>query len=574
MNAERLIELYERVADAPDAVKRLRRFVLDLAVRGKLTELNSSDECAANLLQTVQKEKERLIASGEAKSQKQLKPISDALFELPDSWAWSQLGVITSYIQRGKSPKYASSNGKPVISQKCVQWGGLDLDAAKRITEESLETYEVIRFLRQGDLLWNSTGTGTIGRVIRIDTPAEKLVCDSHVTVLRCAIVDSEYIRIWLRSDHVYRHIEGSATGSTNQVELTAQYANNLAVPLPPLAEQHRIVAKVDELMALCDRLEATHNTCEATRDRLTTATLARLTASEIDEQALQSHARFALNTLPALTARPRNVDALRHAIVNFAVRGRLASEENLEGKAIDALRAISSNAEDVISKPRDFFSASDCNPLEPPFEIPSHWTWARFPEIGLFGRGKSKHRPRNDSALFLDGIHPMIQTGDVARSKGLIKTYSYKYNDFGLSQSAKWPKGTLCITIAANIADSGILSFDACFPDSVVGFVLAPEAGHPKYFEYFLRTAKASLLDFAPATAQKNINLKILRSVLIPYPPPPEQTRIVAKVDELMALCDRLEARLQQADDKRARLLEALLAEALAPAADEQTAA
>src|SRR5207248_11617213 len=118
-----------------------------------------------------------------------------------------------------------------------------------------------------------------------------------------------------------------------------------------------------------------------------------------------------------------------------------------------------------------------------------------------------------------------------VARSNGVIKTYTSKYNDRGLAQSKKWPAGTLCITIAANIADSGILDFDACFPDSVVGFIPAEEFPNARYFEYFLRTAKADLLDFAPATAQKNINLEILNAVVIPLPPLAELNRIVAKL-------------------------------------------
>jgi type I restriction enzyme S subunit len=109
-------------------------------------------------------------------------------------------------------------------------------------------------------------------------------------------------------------------------------------------------------------------------------------------------------------------------------------------------------------------------------------------------------------------------------------------------------------------------LSFDACFPDSVVGFVPAPVFENARYFEYFVRTAKANLLEFAPATAQKNINLEILTQVLIPVPPLAEQPRIVAKVDALMALCGRLEASLTTADGTRRRLLDALLAEALAP--------
>src|SRR6202043_2105251 len=105
-------------------------------------------------------------------------------------------------------------NGSLVVSQKCVQWMGLDLTVAKQITLESLVDYEPIRFLRDGDLLWNSTGTGTIGRIIRLSNPPETLVCDSHVTVVRCPLVNSEYVRTWLRSDHVYAVIEDRAAGS------------------------------------------------------------------------------------------------------------------------------------------------------------------------------------------------------------------------------------------------------------------------------------------------------------------------------------------------------------------------
>jgi type I restriction enzyme S subunit len=143
------------------------------------------------------------------------------------------------------------------------------LAAAKQVTIESLAKYEPIRFLRDGDLLWNSTGTGTIGRVIRLSDPPDRLICDSHVTVVRCMEVIPEYIRTRLRTDHVYGMIEERAAGSTNQVELTAQMANNQHVPLPPPAEQRRIVAKVDALMALCDRLEAALTAREATRARL-----------------------------------------------------------------------------------------------------------------------------------------------------------------------------------------------------------------------------------------------------------------------------------------------------------------
>jgi type I restriction enzyme S subunit len=150
----------------------------------------------------------------------------------------------------------------------------LDLNVAKRVTLASLAKYEKERFLRDGDILWNSTGTGTIGRLILLRELADGLVCDSHVTVVRTFGVSPDYVVLWLRSDHVYGGIEERAAGSTNQVELTAQMARSQLVPLPPLAEQHRIVAKVDELMALCDQLEASLTVGESARSRLLEALL------------------------------------------------------------------------------------------------------------------------------------------------------------------------------------------------------------------------------------------------------------------------------------------------------------
>lgn len=259
----------------------------------------------------------------------------------------------------------------------------------------------------------------------------------------------------------------------------------------------------------------------------------------------------------------PDAITRLRRFILDLAVRGKLVPQDPNDEPASELLKRIAKEKARLVkegkAKRQDVLPEADLH--QSPFELPARWAWGRFPELGTLGRGKSKHRPRNDPALFDGGEHLMIQTGDVARSQGVIETYTSKYNDFGLSQSFKWPKGTLCITIAANIADSGILSFDACFPDSVVGFVPSPMFENARYFEYFVRTAKANLLEFAPATAQKNINLEILTQVLIPLPPLAEQHRIVAKVDELMALCDQLEAARQEREARRDRLAAASLA-------------
>ncbi|MGB0211362.1 restriction endonuclease subunit S [Algiphilus sp.] len=575
MKAERLLELYDRISEAPDAVSRLRRFVLDLAVRGKLVAQDPGDESPANLLLKVKEERERAIKEGIAKPRKKLDSISEAPFDLPANWLWTQLGEIALYIQRGKSPKYASSEGIPVISQKCVQWQGLDLDAAKQITWESLETYDATRFLRHDDLLWNSTGTGTIGRVIRVRHPSDSLVCDSHVTVVRLAVIDPEYVRIWLRSDHVYGTIEGSATGSTNQVELTARYANNLPVPLPPLAEQHRIVAKVDELMALCDRLEEQHGTREATRDRLTTAILSRLTAPDNDEQSFRDHARFALDTFPSLTARPDQIKALRQTILDLAVRGKLVNQEPEDESATELFKRLSKAKEEA-------FAAEDLRKRQPVSEsaqelgsvhAPGSWVQAKFDDVLVIVSGVTKGQKLSDHESIEANYMRVanVQRGflDLSVVKKIkVRTtdfvrYRLECGDVLMTEGGDWDKLGRAAVWRGQLSD--------CIHQNHV-FRLRPPSPEllPEWVVLFANSAVGRSF-FAEASKRTtnlaSINMTQLRSCPLPLPPTSEQRRIVAKVDELMALCDRLEANLQQADHKRARLLESLLAEALAPA-------
>ncbi len=178
---------------------------------------------------------------------------------------------------------------------------------------------------------------------------------------------------------------------------------------------------------------------------------------------------------------------------------------------------------------------------------------------LGDLGRGKSKHRPRNDAALFENGKYPFIQTGEVKAAPKHITCYSKMYGDFGLQQSKLWPKGTLCISIAANIAETAFLGIDACFPDSVVGFT-PYEHILPEYVRYFIESQKQRLWAFAPATAQKNINLDTLEKLTIPYCSVEEQEQIVRKIDSKKSVSDSIEktvdTALQQAEALRQSIL------------------
>jgi len=182
------------------------------------------------------------------------------------------------------------------------------------------------------------------------------------------------------------------------------------------------------------------------------------------------------------------------------------------------------------------------------PATNPKGWPIKKLSELGSLDRGKSKHRPRNDPALF-GGPYPFIQTGDVANSGGVIRSFTETYSEMGLAQSKLWPSGTLCITIAANIAKTGILALDACFPDSVVGFTPKPEAT-TRYVQYFLHFLQPYLEKSAPQLAQKNINLEILQDINIPAPPVDIQQEFaerVAEMEGISTLSDRAVTAVEQ---------------------------
>ena len=524
MNVDRLLAHYKRIADAPDAVPRLRRFILDLAVRGKLVAQDPNDEPASiSLVEGKRRRPQREVRSLDVPGWL-VAPVASLL-----QFRYGKGKKASERLDEGPVPVFGS-NGlvgyceTPLTEAPSIIVGRKGSAGALNLCDGPSWTTDVAYFVEVPDYF------------------------------------DLRYLLIGLQMLNLGSLGKGVKPG------LSRADVYDLPLSVPPLAEQHRIVAKVDELMALCDRLEVARSRREATRDRLAASSLARLDAPDPDPMVFRNHAAFALEHLTPLTTCRDQIKALRQTILNLAVRGKLVPQDPNDEAASELLKRVAAHRLKLEksgsikkSKPLPKADTSDA-----PLDLPAGWTWARFPEIGLFGRGKSKHRPRNDPILYTDGKYPFVQTGDVARSGGSIETYSNLYNDLGLAQSAMWPAGTLCITIAANIADSGILSFDACFPDSVVGLTAHDSFEDARFFDYFIRTAKANLQEFAPSTAQKNINLGILVELLIPLPPLTEQHRIVAKVDELMALCDGLETSLATGDDTRCRLLGALLAEAL----------
>lgn len=212
--------------------------------------------------------------------------------------------------------------------------------------------------------------------------------------------------------------------------------------------------------------------------------------------------------------------------------------------EAFDGIATAKANAEKNLQNARALFESH----LQAVFsERGKGWTERTLAEVSKdFGRGKSKHRPRNAPHLF-GGKYPFIQTGDVRNSEHLITEYSQTYSEAGLAQSKLWPKGTLCITIAANIAETGILDFDACFPDSVIGVVVNDDVTSNKFLEYLLQSFKSELQAQGKGSAQDNINLGTFENQRFPFPPLKDQQAIAAKLDCLREETQRLESIYQQ---------------------------
>ena len=256
---------------------RLRKSILQEAIQGRLVPQDPTDEPASVLLERIQEEKLRLLKEGKLKK----KDITDSIifkgddnkyfekigneihcideeipFEIPSTWAWVKLDTICSYIQRGKSPKYSLIKKYPVVAQKCNQWSGFHIEKAQFIEPNSLSSYGEERLLQDGDLMWNSTGLGTLGRmaIYKSDlNPYELAVADSHVTIIRAIknYTIPEYLYCYFSSNTVQSVIEEKADGSTKQKELATATVKNYIVPLPPLDEQQRIIKRVQELFGL-----------------------------------------------------------------------------------------------------------------------------------------------------------------------------------------------------------------------------------------------------------------------------------------------------------------------------------
>lgn len=563
--ADRLLALYDRVASAEDAIPRLRRFVLDLAVRGKLVEQDPSDEPAAELLKRIAKEKARLVKVGGLRASKAAEPaMVQAPFDLPFNWAWAAIGTVFIYDAGDKrDPKELDQSLWLLELEDVEKDTGRLID---RITADQRESQSTKSQFRAGDILYGKLRP-YLNKVLVADEPGYST---TEIVALRPYLpLCSGYCALALRRPDFVEYVTRLGQG-TKMPRLRTEDAVVAPFPLPPLAEQQRIVAKVDELMALCDRLQAARAGREAVRDRLTAATLTRLTAPETDAETFSTHARFALQTLPTLTTRPDQIKTLRQTILNLAVRGKLVAQDPTDEPAAELLKRIAETNSCIqkLKGIRGGKAAEAATGFEALGDVPGTWRRTHLQEIAYQITDGTHLTPR----YTLTG-KPFLSAQNVKPFRFMPDQYRFVSDkDFdGYRANRKPERGDVLLTrVGAGIGEAAVLDsdFEFAFYVSLCLIKVPVDLFLPEYLVIWLNSpegrASSTSRTYGKGASQGNLNLSMIRTFEIPLPPLAEQHRLVAKVNALMALCDQLEASLTTATTTRYRLLEALLHEAL----------
>lgn len=563
MNGERLLALYDRVADAPDAIGRLRRFVLDLAVRGRLVEQDPADEPATNLLKRIAAERARPGNLGRTRRKNAVCPqMAPPPFVLPRTWCWVSLGAVFQYDAGTKCHPKALDSSVWLLELQDIEKGtGRLLNRVRTSDRGSKSTKS--RF-SPGDILYGKLRP-YLNKVLVADQTGYST---TEIVAIRPYLqLSSEYCALALRRPDFVDYVTRLGQG-TKMPRLRTKDAVVAPFPLPPLAEQRRIVAKVDELMAVCDRLEETRTVRGDTRDRLTKASYARLSDTDTDGSTFRSHARFVVDALPALTARADQVKQLRQMILNLAVRGKLVEQDSADEPATALLSRIA-EAKATLVVAGKFKTLSGDLPAGHstfPFEIPASWTWCYLDDLAAIARGGS---PRPIKAYLTsdpDGI-PWIKIGDSVRGTIYISHTKQRIRREGLSKSRLVFPGDLLLSNSMSFGHPYITRIEGCIHDGWL-VIRTPETLVDKlYLHTLFRSdhAKRVFSEMASGAVVKNLNADKARQLSVPLPPLAEQRRIVAKVDQLMVLCDGIEAGLAGAAGTRSRFLESLLQDTLA---------
>ena len=514
--------------------QQLKNSILQMAVQGKLVPQDPNDEPASVLLARIRKEKEELIKAGKIKKEK--KPsyifrgadnlpyekvgknepvcIADEVpFEIPESWEWARLKDLTiKEIKRGKSPKYADDGSVYVFAQKCnVKLGGIDVSLAKFLDMRIFDKYPVEEYMADGDIIINSTGNGTLGR-IGIFRDSDRIndfviVPDSHVTIIR---IGNQMIKDYLFFALKYHqpYLEKLGEGSTNQTELRPSTVTELLIPVPPIGEQKRIVAKLLEVLPMAD-------------------------VYGIKEKSLQDYNK----DFPV---------QLKKSILQEAVQGKLVPQDPTDEPASILLEHIRAEKKKLIDEGKikkdkhesvifrrdnSHYEKLDgierCIDDEIPFDLPESWEWVRF--FSVVDIATNLVRPEE----YADYIH--IAPDNIEKATGTLFECHTVQQDKVVSPNHLFYKGQIIYSkIRPLLRKAVIAPFDGLCSADMYPLNTAINR------KYLLRYMLSDAFNLQVATAMSSrvkmpkINQDELSKILIPIPPMQEQERIVSKIEEL----------------------------------------
>ena len=538
-------------------IKKLRELILELAVRGLLVPQDPNDEPASELLKKIAAEKAKLLKEGRIKKGKPLPSIAGGSKQLPPGWSWTCMAALGEISPRNeaKDDVIASFVPMPLISTRfdgrhdheSTIWAEIkkgythfaDGDVAIAKITPCFENSKAAIFSG----LHNGIGAGTT---------------ELHVVRPIGDFVSRSYLLLYLKSPPFLRVGETKMTGSAGQKRVPTEFFSFNPLPLPPLAEQHRIVAKVDELMALCDQLEQETDASLGTHQTLVETVLSALTSAADHAQFASAWQRIA-GHFDTLFTSEESITQLKQTILQLAVMGKLVPQDPNDEPASELLKKIAAEKaklvkEGKIKKEKPLSPVSEQEML---FELPSAWSWARFGSIVSF---ESELVAPQDFQNFDQVAPDSIEkgTGKLLCRRTVAETGITGPNNRFYAGQILYSKIRPSLSKAVIAEFDGLCSADM-YPLGVVGlskrFLLKVILSEP-----FLAQVRRE----ENRIKMPKLNIPSLSNFLIAVPPLKEQLRIVTKIDELMALCDQLKSRLSDAQTTQLHLADALVEQAI----------
>lgn len=531
------------LAGAPNGIKKLRELILELAMRGKLMPQNPNDEPASELLKRISGEKARLVEEGKLKKQKPGEAISEEEkpFPLPIQWEWARLGSISTLENGDRSSNYPNKSqmvesGIPFINAGHLRNGLVDLQSMNFITRDCFDKLKAGK-IQDEDILFCLRGS--LGKAAIVHGIHEGAIASSLVIVRMTNSVNNQYLMSYFSSPLSFVMVRRFDNG-TAQPNLSAADLNRFLVPLPPIAEQQRIVVKVDELMALCDRLEAQQADAESAHAQLVQALLDSLTQTTDSNDFAVNWQRLAEH-FHSLFSTESSIDALKQTLLQLAVMGKL------------------------VSQPDDTHADSTSAINQRPDALPKGWRWCKFGstwESSFYGPRFGK-----ENYVASGGI-PTIRTTDMS-SGGLIEMRDPPQVQVPTKKLDlyKLKAGDLLVTRSGSIGTMALFLQDIlAIPSAYLIRIRFLPTITPQFGLLYLKSPLGQSLLGLNTTSVGVPNVSATKMALfsLPLPPIDEQRRIVAKVDQLMALCDRLKTCLSQARQINGQLASTLVERAL----------